>query len=176
MGTASDASSNKRKAAFLGMPHGTAAAKLRKMILWRFIQQCGEDTCFRCKEKIESIDDLSIEHKEPWEGVSVELFWDLDNIAFSHMKCNVPHRYPGGGISKRKIGPSGTAWCIRHRTFHAATEFHSRRRRWNGLQQLCKVAEKERKDRVRGRGREVRHLVVNQADDSSSLFDPAMLS
>jgi uncharacterized protein YdaU (DUF1376 family) len=42
---------------------------------------------------IETADELSIEHKLPWEGVSVKLFWSLDNIAFSHLRCNRNHRY-----------------------------------------------------------------------------------
>lgn len=83
-------SSSSKKSAFLGMPHGTANARLRKMILFRLIKKCGEDTCFRCGKAIGNLDDLSIEHKLPWENRSVDLFWDLDNIAFSHLKCNTP--------------------------------------------------------------------------------------
>lgn len=80
---------NKNKSEFLGMPHGTASAQLRKMILFDLVKKCGLDTCYRCGEKIESIDDLSIEHKEAWLGVDVKLFWDLNNIAFSHLNCNI---------------------------------------------------------------------------------------
>ncbi len=101
--------SSTRKKAFLGMPHGTATARLRKSILFHLIQKLSENICFKCSEKIEKVEDLSIEHKLPWEGVSVELFWSLDNIAFSHLRCNRPHRYVGGGVSKRKIGEAGTA-------------------------------------------------------------------
>jgi hypothetical protein len=61
------------------------------MALFNLLQKYAEDACFRCGEKIERIEDLSIEHKKPWEGISVELFWDLDNIAFSHLRCNLPH-------------------------------------------------------------------------------------
>lgn len=39
-----------------------------------------------------SADDWSIEHIEPWIGVDPDLFWDLDNITFSHKKCNVVDR------------------------------------------------------------------------------------
>ena len=75
-----------RKSAFLGMPHGTACNRLRKMVLFNLLQRHGENICFKCSETIEHADDLSIEHKEPWEGVSVELFWSLENIAFSHLR------------------------------------------------------------------------------------------
>ena len=126
-----------RKSAFLGMPHGTANGRLRKMILFHLLRKHGENTCFKCSKKIETVDDLSIEHKQPWEGISVELFWSLDNIAFSHLRCNRPHRYVGGGVSKRKVGDEGTAWCVGCKAFRSATEFSRNRSRWNGLQNRC---------------------------------------
>lgn len=39
-----------------------------------------------------TIDTFSIEHKEPWLHNSPELFWDLENITYSHKKCNKPDR------------------------------------------------------------------------------------
>ena len=56
--------------------------------------------------------DLSIEHKVPWMSADnpIDAFFDLDNIAFSHLKCNVmvsnrviPHHNARGersGMSK----------------------------------------------------------------------------
>ena len=79
---------NKKKAEQLGMPYGTANSRLRKQILFRYVQKCKDDTCFHCGRKIEDIDNFSIEHKVPWLDNNIELFWDLDNIAFSHLKCN----------------------------------------------------------------------------------------
>lgn len=70
------------------MKHGTATNRLRKNIMFDLVKKCNLDICYRCKKKIESVNDLSIDHKVDWENVSVELFWDLDNIAFSHLKCN----------------------------------------------------------------------------------------
>ena len=99
--------SGARKSAFLGMPHGTAGNRLRKMVLFHLLQKHGENICFKCSQKIETPDELSIEHKQPWEGVSVALYWSLDNIAFSHLGCNRNHRYEGGGVKLRKIGPEG---------------------------------------------------------------------
>ena len=81
--------SNRNKNEFLGMPYGTANNQLRKMILFDLVKRCGLDTCYRCGKKIENIDDLSIEHKKAWLGVDVKLFWDLNNIAFSHLNCNI---------------------------------------------------------------------------------------
>ena len=64
--------------------------RLRKQIMFRLMQKCGEDICYQCGEKIESIDTLSIEHKIPWLDSEdpAGLFFDLDNLAFSHMSCN----------------------------------------------------------------------------------------
>jgi hypothetical protein len=129
--------SNARKSAFLGMPHVTAAGRLRKMILFHLLQKHGENFCFKCSERIETADDLSIEHKLPWEGISVELFWSLDNIAFSHRACNLPHRNRGNGEWRRKVGPEGTAWCRRCKAFLPVSEFSRHALRWNGLQPWC---------------------------------------
>ncbi len=127
-----------RKAAFLGMPYGTAANRLRKMLMFKFAQELGYDNCFACGESIETAEELSVEHKEPWlerEG-GVEKFWDLDNIAFSHRKCNVRHY--DGFDSLRKIGPEGTAWCSRHQEFLPIDRFWKYSSRWNGLHKSCK--------------------------------------
>jgi hypothetical protein len=126
-----------RKSAFLGMPHGTASSRLRKMILFHLLQRHGENVCFRCSKEIETADDLTIEHKLPWEGISVDLFWSLDNIAFSHRYCNLPHRYAGGQARMRKIGPEGTAWCRRCKAFRPVAGFSRNKSRWNGLQAWC---------------------------------------
>ncbi len=82
---------NKKKATQLGMPPGTAANRLKKNLLFRFIQKLGLDKCFQCKEIIETVDEMSIEHKEPWldSDNPKDKFFDLDNIAFSHLKCNI---------------------------------------------------------------------------------------
>jgi hypothetical protein len=144
---------NKRKSDFLGIPHGTATNKLRKLIIFSLVQKTGEDRCFRCGKLIESVDQLSIEHKEPWEGRSIELFWDLNNIAFSHLKCNRPHGYtynPENGIKQRKAGPVGTAWCSDHKQFLSTTEF-SKGSRWDGLRGYCDSCRKARYENGKGR-------------------------
>ena len=102
--------SNKKKAEQLGMPYGTAAARLRKLILFDILQFYGDNICFQCGKEIENADELSIEHKIPWLDNSVELFWDLDNISFSHLSCNVsaakraPSKAPHGKVQRYKLG------------------------------------------------------------------------
>ena len=80
--------SNNEKTKFLGMPIGTAQNRLKKNILFSLVQETGKDICFRCGKKIESVDELSIEHKKPWLKESIDLFWNLENISFSHLNCN----------------------------------------------------------------------------------------
>jgi hypothetical protein len=81
--------SNAKKAAQLGMPFGTANGRLKKNILFSLVVRLGENTCFHCKEIIETVEEFSIEHKEPWQDNDPALFWDIGNIAFSHFACNV---------------------------------------------------------------------------------------
>lgn len=101
--------SNARKAETLGMPHGTASNRLRKIILFSLLVKHEENICFKCQQPIETVDDLSVEHKKPWEGISAELFWDLENIAFSHLRCNRPDR--PGYRDKTIPVPERTTWC-----------------------------------------------------------------
>lgn len=85
---------NDVKTAVLGVPFGTANARLRKMIIFALVQRLGEDVCYRCGKLIENIEELSIEHKKAWlqQENPKEAFYDLENIAFSHLVCNVDAR------------------------------------------------------------------------------------
>jgi hypothetical protein len=82
---------NRKKHDQLGMPHGTAMAQLRKRVLFELLKRHGENICFQCGTVIETVDELSIEHKIPWLDSSSpkELFFEIENIAFSHLHCNV---------------------------------------------------------------------------------------
>lgn len=82
---------NKKKAEQLGMNHSTANARLRKDLIFYMMRKLGEGNCYQCGEEILSIDDMSIEHKEPWLDSEdpVGLFFNIENIAFSHLSCNV---------------------------------------------------------------------------------------
>jgi hypothetical protein len=73
----------------LGMPAGTAFARLRKILLFDLACRLEVATCFHCGHEIRSVSEFSIEHKEPWEGPdATRLFFDISNIAFSHLACN----------------------------------------------------------------------------------------
>ena len=130
---------NQNRANQLGMPWGTAMNRLRKIILFSLLEKHNENNCFRCSAPILVIDELSIEHKKPWLYISSDLFWNLDNIAFSHLKCNKPDRprYPNNE-HLRKVGPEGTSWCVRHQAFLPKEQFSKDLARWNGLVNRCK--------------------------------------
>lgn len=81
---------SQKKSDQLGMTYGKANNILRKSILFHLAGRCGMTQCFQCGKEIEHVDDFSIEHKETWlDSVDpVGLYFDLDNIAFSHADCN----------------------------------------------------------------------------------------
>lgn len=84
----------------LGMNPSTASNRLVKDVLWKLIQQTGQDACCKCGEPM-SRETFSIEHVIPWLDSEdpVGLYFDLENISFSHLRCNIldgvskPRRY-----------------------------------------------------------------------------------
>jgi len=79
-----------KKDKVLGMPYGTASNRLHKQILYSLAAKCNQNICCRCNKPIEVSTELSIEHKTAWLNAEnpLEAFFDLDNIAFSHLSCN----------------------------------------------------------------------------------------
>lgn len=103
---------NEEKARQLGMPFGTASHRLRKRLMFFLAEKCGKTICFRCGRPIESAEELSIDHKEDWlhSQNPEQLFFDLDNIAFSHRICNMK----AGGKRKRIIRSKSGFRGVRH--------------------------------------------------------------
>jgi hypothetical protein len=82
---------NEKKHQALGLNHGTASHRLKKMLILQMLRDLGRDRCFQCGELIENEGVLSVEHKVPWQSAPnpYEAFFDLGNVAFSHLVCNV---------------------------------------------------------------------------------------
>lgn len=101
----------KTKEEQLGMNPSTARAKLHKALLWKYIEKSGEDHCCKCGEKM-TLDDYSIEHVTPWlhDDNAVDLFFNLDNISFSHLKCNI-----SSARRKRKYNTPEEALAAKYR-------------------------------------------------------------
>lgn len=89
----------------LGMDFSLANQKLMRMVVWNLAKICGMDNCYQCKQPIVKPEQLSLEHKQPWRGANgresrPDLFWNLDNIAFSHTWCNCGSPTRGQGNRK----------------------------------------------------------------------------
>jgi hypothetical protein len=72
---------------FSGKSFGSACNRLLKALLFHMAQELKRDKCYRCDHIITSVDQFSIDHKTAWRSAP-ELFFDLNNIAFSHRSCN----------------------------------------------------------------------------------------
>lgn len=85
-----------KKAEQLGMDPGTASHRLIKNLLWNFISSTGNERCFRCGQPM-TRETFSVEHKEPWLDSSdpVGLYFNLENITYSHRVCNYKASRPG---------------------------------------------------------------------------------
>lgn len=85
--------SKHKKAQQLGIDPGTAQARLRKAIMWDMIVQLKQDSCCKCGEAM-TLDTYSVEHLTPWLNSEdpVGLFYDIGNIGFSHLLCNIEAR------------------------------------------------------------------------------------
>jgi hypothetical protein len=141
-------SSAKDMRAQLGMYPTTARHKLNRLIMFSLVQKSGLDLCFRCGEKILTPKELSVDHKLPWFRISTELFWDLENIAFSHFSCNSEEgrsRNPSNTRNPNLIAPDGMLWCSRCKDYRHIEDFSPSRRKSN-VGHVCRkcVSDKEK--------------------------------
>lgn len=137
---------NKNKDALLGMSHGSACGQLRKKIIFSLAGRCGLLGCYRCGKTIEKVDDLSIEHKSPWQVAEnpVEAFFDLDNISFSHLRCNASAARHLNRISN----PAGKQWCRYCKEFKPLSDFSPNKIERRGP---CKSCHQSQMEKIRSR-------------------------
>jgi hypothetical protein len=117
----------------LGMPVTRAAYKLTRLLMFSMAKRLGLDTCFRCGFKITQVKEFSIEHKKAWRDVDSKLYWDLDNIAFSHFSCNAAN----GKRPNRKDAPAGMNWCGHCNEFRPVDKFYRNCSQRTGYNQVC---------------------------------------
>lgn len=93
----------------LGINPSTASHRLVKDLLFKFVSTHHPD-CYKCGEPL-TRETFSIEHKTPWldSDDPVGLYFDLDNIDFSHLSCNVGarrgrERKPCGSVASYNRG------------------------------------------------------------------------
>ncbi len=132
-----------RKSEFLGLDYGTATNRLRKRVMFQLVQEAGKNTCFRCGGKIETVRDLSLEHKQEWLGVDPELFWSLDNIAFSHLGCNSGAKRTVNQYGEKKQCGEGQSWCCGCQCCLPVEDFYKGNRP-DGTYAYCKKCKRER--------------------------------
>ncbi len=72
----------------------TARQHLLRKIIFDLVQKTDRDFCYRCSQRIVDLSDFSIDHKVPWLGQDneEELFFNLENIGYSHRSCNYKAR------------------------------------------------------------------------------------
>jgi DNA phosphorothioation-dependent restriction protein DptG len=82
----------------LGVPLQTARGRLLKELLFQSLKELNKNYCYRCGVEIESKDDLTIDHKEDWidSDNPLQVFSDINNIAYSHFECNTKARRKKG--------------------------------------------------------------------------------
>jgi hypothetical protein len=128
------------------MPFGTANNRLRKSLLYDYAKRCNEDFCFRCQVRIDSIEEFSIEHKVSWYYADNPefAFFDLNNIAFSHISCNIRASVVGNKNSVGHVAPNakplveGQKWCSVGNHYANLHEFTKNRFNSDGLQKECR--------------------------------------
>lgn len=131
--------SNQTKHDYLGMNYGTASNRVKKKIMFDLVKKCGMDNCFKCKKPIATVDELTVEHKEAWLHNSVELFWDLDNIAFSHAKCNRPDFYNRTRRTHEVVdGKKRCSGCSDKKGLLPLENFHKNKYNYSGYNCKCK--------------------------------------
>lgn len=112
---------NAVKAKQLGINYAQASNRLARLMLFSLLVKHRENVCHRCGGVIASIGELSLDHKQAWLHVDVGLFWDTDNVAFSHRCCNSSHRrtganrVPGGCNSKEHRRKKSAEWYAANR-------------------------------------------------------------
>jgi len=76
----------------LGMSRTTARHRLYRNLIWDMFTKLHGRICYRCKGPLHN-DDWHIDHIQPWAIASkpAEMYFNLENIALSHSKCNIIH-------------------------------------------------------------------------------------
>ena len=80
---------DKKRGELLGMTFPTAQSRMQKALLFKLAGDVV--SCYRCKQPITDIVEFSIDHKESWQKAQdpIEAFFNLENVTFSHIKCNM---------------------------------------------------------------------------------------
>ncbi len=114
--------------------------------MFRLLERHGENICFKCGGIISAVSELSLEHKKAWQEGGASLFWDLDNVTFSHRRCNLRT-----GWVRREI-IDGMLWCSSCKQLLHITLFHKDRHQRTGFALLCKACFNAKRKQVKAQG------------------------
>lgn len=120
------------------MPLGQANFRLWKKAVWGLLESLGMSDCFRCGSPM-SEQTYSLDHRLVWRGVSADLFWDAENIGWSHHACNLEaaRKVTPKPEPKRRVVVDGTLTCAACRKTKSAEYFGKSSRAWNGYSSYC---------------------------------------
>lgn len=87
MGNKQNSKKHANSIGYKQIPHANRV--LYKILVFEYSKKLGLCTCYRCGETLE-LGDFTIDHIRNWRNQSnaKELFFDPDNIRFSHHGCN----------------------------------------------------------------------------------------
>ncbi len=110
--------------------------------------------CFRCDEQILNIKDFTIDHKKEWLYNDKNLFWDINNIAFSHLSCNSAAARQPNKIEH----PENMSWCSKCKIFYSLDSFYkqppnTKDKTRNNLRRMCKKCSNKQRTKSRQRKR-----------------------
>ena len=117
------------------MHPGTASGRLLKDLLFDFITKSGLTKCYQCNGEL-TRETFSIDHKLPWlhSNNPIEMFFDINNIAYSHLKCN-------SGAARRRLS---TAKCGTKARYQKGCRCMDCRRKIASLAKASYTTEKRR--------------------------------
>ncbi len=101
----------------LNMEFGKANHRLFRKIMFEWCVQLGLNECTKCHKTINKIEEWTVEHIRPWHSANVDadkkaLYFDLNNIGYSHLHCNCG----SANLGKGKSGYNGVDWYVNKRT------------------------------------------------------------
>jgi len=95
---------NKQKESQLGMKLCQARTLLHRKLIFSLIEKSDQNLCFKCSRPMTE-NNYSIEHRDEWLYADdpVKAYFNMDNIAFSHRKCNKGNRGRGSKSKTTKF-------------------------------------------------------------------------
>lgn len=110
----------------LGMNPSTASHRLVKDILFSYVKDV---PCYRCQQPL-TRDTFSVEHKKAWLNSEdpVNLFFDLDNISYSHLSCNIAAANKESGATEEVRRERKRLDCIRYKQSLTIEEKQAKRK------------------------------------------------